>query len=184
MAQPQRGDYYDNYQQHPITYNQSQTRKIRSPSASHLIVLATIVPFGATLLILAGLILSATVIGLAVTTPLFVIFSPVLFSAAIVFGLAIAGFLTSGAFGVTSLSSFAWLASYLRRSRFLERIKVKHYAKPRLEETVGLNEAHITEEEEDRDRLVGRAQQTATKAQSDKGQVEKPKNENITLTTS
>ncbi|KAK7265652.1 hypothetical protein RJT34_33275 [Clitoria ternatea] len=83
----------------------------------HFIVLTTLVPFGATLLLLAALILTATVIGLTLATPLFLIFSPILLPAALVVGLAVAGFLTSGAFGITSLSSFAWLASYLRRSR-------------------------------------------------------------------
>jgi hypothetical protein len=173
-AEPQRDEYYYGYQQQPISYTtQTQTRTRKgikfNPSTSQIIVLATLVPFGATLLILAGLTLTATVIGLAVTTPLFIFFSPVLFAAAVVIGLAIAGFLTSGAFGVTSLSSFAWVASYLRRSRFFDQVKIKqHHAKPgplEVDDTLGLGqEAQITEEVSSR--VEGKAQDTVQEAQS------------------
>lgn len=118
MAEPyQQEDYYYNH-----TGTQSRTGK-PNPTTSQVLALATLVPFGASLLILAGLTLAATVIGLTITAPLFVIFSPILLPAALLIGLAVAGFVTSGAFGVTSLSSFAWLANYLRRTRLLERLK-------------------------------------------------------------
>ncbi|KAE9602645.1 hypothetical protein Lal_00049657 [Lupinus albus] len=104
--------------QQQIYYHQRN----KSPSTSQVLAIATLIPFGASLLILAFLTLTATVIGLAVATPLLVFFSPVLVPAALVIGLAVAGFLTPGAFGVTSLSSFAWMASYLRRSRLPEQL--------------------------------------------------------------
>ncbi|KAL9337952.1 hypothetical protein Peur_069721 [Populus x canadensis] len=74
----------------------------------------TLLPVGDTLLFLAGLILVGTLIGLAVATPLFVIFSPVLVPAALVIGLGVLAFLTSGAFRVTAFSSLSWMASYIR----------------------------------------------------------------------
>ncbi|OIW18330.1 hypothetical protein TanjilG_31470 [Lupinus angustifolius] len=109
MVDPQQQNYYH--------------QRNKGPSTSHVLAIATIVPFGASLLILAFLTLTATVIGLAVAAPLLVFFSPVLVPAALIIGLAVAGFLTSGAFGVTSVSSFAWMASYLRRSRLPEQLQ-------------------------------------------------------------
>lgn len=192
MAERRRENYYryqQQQQQQPLITTtgttQSQTVKVNpSPSTSQVIVIATLVPLGATLLILAGLTLTATVIGLAVTTPLFVICSPVLLAAALVIGLSVAGFLTSGAFGVTSLSSFAWLASYLRRSRLTEQLR-QQYAKPRLEDTVGqdtvVNEAQMTEEARDRE---GKAQEMVQEAQSDARKAGKAQKETRTSITS
>ncbi|KAL6182472.1 hypothetical protein ACLB2K_043891 [Fragaria x ananassa] len=87
------------------------------PSASQIIAVVTLVPLGGTLLLLAGLTLAGTFIGMALSTPLFVIFSPILVPAIVTVGLVVAGILTSGAFAITGLSSFSWLANYLRRSR-------------------------------------------------------------------
>ncbi|XP_050378178.1 LOW QUALITY PROTEIN: oleosin H2-like [Argentina anserina] len=89
----------------------------QGPSASQVIAVVTLVPLGGTLLLLTGLTLMGTFIGMALATPLFVIFSPILVPAIVTVGLAVAGILTSGAFGITGLSSFSWLASYLRRTR-------------------------------------------------------------------
>ncbi|TKY55243.1 Oleosin 5 [Spatholobus suberectus] len=141
-------------------YTQSQTAK-GNPSTSNVLVLAALVPFGASLLVLAGLTLTATVIGLAVVTPLFVIFSPVLLPAALVIGLAIAGFLTSGAFGITSLSSFGWLATYLRRSRSPEQ--------PQREKSPARDIAdHVAQKtEEAGDKGVREAQETGQEAQKE-----------------
>ncbi|MBA0683427.1 hypothetical protein Goari_025087, partial [Gossypium aridum] len=75
------------------------------PSTTQVLTVLTLLPIGGTLLALAGLTLTGTVIGLCVATPLFVIFSPVLLPAAIAVFMAVAGFLSSGAFGLTGLSS-------------------------------------------------------------------------------
>ncbi|XP_023000700.1 oleosin 16.4 kDa-like [Cucurbita maxima] len=88
-----------------------------SLSTSKLFALLTLLPIGAFLLFLAGISFIGTVVGLAITSPLFLIFSPILLPAAFVITVAVAGFLTSGAFGVTALSSVSWMANYLRRSR-------------------------------------------------------------------
>ncbi|KAL5713069.1 Oleosin 18.2 kDa-like [Ranunculus cassubicifolius] len=87
----------------------------RGPSASQVVAVITLFPLGGLLLTLAGLTLAGTVIGLAVTTPIFILFSPVLVPAALTIGLAVTGFLTSGAFGLTGMSSLAWILNYLRQ---------------------------------------------------------------------
>ncbi|XP_052190855.1 oleosin H1-like [Diospyros lotus] len=88
----------------------------RGPSAGELLVVLALLPVGGSLLGLAGITLVGSLIGLAVVTPLFVIFSPVLVPAAIGVFLAVAGVLTSGALGVTGLSSLAWVANCLRQA--------------------------------------------------------------------
>ncbi|XP_017217458.1 oleosin H2 [Daucus carota subsp. sativus] len=75
----------------------------------------TVFPLGGLLLLLSCITLTGTIIALVVATPLFVIFSPVLVPAVVALALAVTGLLTSGAFGVTALSSLAWLVKYLRR---------------------------------------------------------------------
>ncbi|KAK7291610.1 hypothetical protein RIF29_06899 [Crotalaria pallida] len=134
MAETQQHNYYHDHQGKDTN------------STSQILAIATLVPFGASLLILAGFTLTATVLGLAIATPLFIFFSPVLVPAALVIGLAVTGFLTSGAFGVTSLSSFAWMANYLRRSRLPERLPGQlQYARDLAQETLG-NLAQRTKE--------------------------------------
>ncbi|KAG4147959.1 hypothetical protein ERO13_D05G256000v2 [Gossypium hirsutum] len=87
------------------------------PSTSKVLTVATLLPVGGTLLLLAGLSLIGSLIGLAIAAPLFLIFSPVLVPAALLIAGSIAGFLTSGAFGITGLSSLSWIANYIRGSR-------------------------------------------------------------------
>ncbi|KAJ6965705.1 oleosin 18.2 kDa-like [Populus alba x Populus x berolinensis] len=71
---------------------------------------------GVGLLALAGITLVGTVIGLAVTTPLFILFSPVLVPAALVIGLAVTSFLASGAFGLTGSWSLSWVGRYIQEA--------------------------------------------------------------------
>lgn len=65
------------------------------------------------LLVLSALTLAWTVIGLALVTPMVVIFSPVLVPAAIAGLLLAAGFLSSGGFVVAALSVLVWMLQYL-----------------------------------------------------------------------
>lgn len=88
----------------------------RGPSTTQVLAVLTLLPVGGTLLALAGVTLTGTIIGLAVTAPLFVIFSPVLVPAALTIGLAVTAFLTSGAFGLTGLSSLSWLFNFFRQA--------------------------------------------------------------------
>ncbi|ESQ40690.1 hypothetical protein EUTSA_v10015089mg [Eutrema salsugineum] len=61
------------------------------------------------LLLFAGITLGGSAVGLAVSTPLFVIFSPILVPATIATTLLATGFTASGSFGATALSIFMWL---------------------------------------------------------------------------
>ncbi|MED6211966.1 hypothetical protein PIB30_078609 [Stylosanthes scabra] len=144
-------------QQPPQYYHRQHVivSDIKEDSSSQILVLATLLPFGASLLFLAGVTLLATLIGVALATPLFVIFSPVLIPAALVIAFSVAGFLTSGAFGVTSVSSFAWMASYLRRSRLQESLL---HAKDRAQQIMS-NMAQRAKEAGDT--VINKAQDTA-----------------------
>ncbi|KAL6894440.1 hypothetical protein ACP4OV_008538 [Aristida adscensionis] len=87
----------------------------KSPSASQALTVATLFPLGGLLLLLSGLTLAGSVVGLAVATPLFLLFSPVLVPAALLIGMAVTGFLTSGALGLGGLSSLTCLANTARQ---------------------------------------------------------------------
>ncbi|KAL2539570.1 Oleosin 5 [Abeliophyllum distichum] len=95
-------------------HQQQQTEKGR-PSTSQVLAVVILFPVGGILLCLSGLTLAGSLIGLALATPVFVICSPVLVPAVLTIGLAVVGFLTSGAFGITALSSLSWLINYMRR---------------------------------------------------------------------
>ncbi|XP_062168415.1 oleosin Cor a 15 [Alnus glutinosa] len=108
--------------------------KGQGPSASKVIAVVTLLPLGGFLLLLAGLTFAGTLIGLALSTPLFVICSPILVPAAIVIGLAITGFLASGAFGITGISSLSWILKNLRGTKLPEPME---HVKRRAQETAG-----------------------------------------------
>lgn len=103
----------------------------KGPSTGQILAVVTLLPVTGALLGLAGLTLVGSLIGLAVATPLFVIFSPVLVPAAILVAGAVTAFLTSGAFGLTGLSSLSWLLNSFRQATGKEPID---YAKQRVQE--------------------------------------------------
>ncbi|KAF3944298.1 hypothetical protein CMV_029221 [Castanea mollissima] len=86
-----------------------QQRGVQTIKVQVLAVVLALLTVGGTLFALSGLTLLCSVIGLAVSTPLFIIFSPVLVPAAIVIGLAVTGFLCAEALGLTGLSSLSWV---------------------------------------------------------------------------
>ncbi|XP_009609885.1 oleosin H2-like [Nicotiana tabacum] len=108
----------------------------RGPSKSQVLAVVTLFPVGGALLCLAGLTLAGTLIGLAVATPVFLLFSPVLVPAALTIALAVTGFLTSGAFGITALSSLSWIINYMRRITGPAAEQMEH-AKRRVQDTAG-----------------------------------------------
>lgn len=108
----------------------------KGPTASQVIAVITLFPIADILFTLSGLTLTGTLIGLALATPVFLLFSPILVPAVIVIGLAVTGFLTSGAFGLTALSSLAWIAKYLRGVRASMPEHLEH-AKRRVSEGAG-----------------------------------------------
>ncbi|KAG8366896.1 hypothetical protein BUALT_Bualt16G0015600 [Buddleja alternifolia] len=101
------------------------------PSATQLLTIVTLLPVGGTLLGLAGITLIGTLIGLAVATPVFIIFSPILVPAVILLTGAVTAFLTSGAFGLTGLSSLSWVFNSFRRVTGGEPLE---YAKRRVQD--------------------------------------------------
>ena len=74
---------------------------------------ATAVTAGGFLLVLSSLILAGTVISLTITTPLFVIFSPVLVPAVITIALISLGFMAFGGFGLAAIIVIGWIYRYL-----------------------------------------------------------------------
>ncbi|KAH6791042.1 Oleosin family protein [Perilla frutescens var. frutescens] len=103
----------------------------KGPSTGQILAIITLLPIGGTLLCLAGITLAGSLIGLAFATPLFVIFSPVLVPAAFLLALAVTAFLTSGAFGLTGLSSLSWVFNSFRQATGQEPLD---YAKRRMQE--------------------------------------------------
>ncbi|KVI02467.1 oleosin-like [Cynara cardunculus var. scolymus] len=108
---PGRYDRTDDRLVGPYYYKQQQ-----GPSGSKILAIITMLPVGAIFLGLSGLTFVGTLIGLAVATPLFVIFSPVIVPAILTIGLAVTGFLTSGTFGLTGLSSLSYMVNMLRQT--------------------------------------------------------------------
>ncbi|XP_047319268.1 oleosin 18.2 kDa-like [Impatiens glandulifera] len=86
------------------------------PSASKVLAVITLLPIGGSLLGLAGMTLVGTLISLAVVTPIFLICSPVLVPAAFAVALSVFAFLTSGAIGLTGISSLSWALQSVRQA--------------------------------------------------------------------
>lgn len=110
---------YHHHQQHYHPHQSTQ----KHISNSQIITIITLFPLGGLLLLLAAITLTGTIIAVAAVTPLFVIFSPVLIPALLASGLALTGFFTSGAFGVTALSSLLWIFNYFRQGRTKQRVQ-------------------------------------------------------------
>ncbi|XP_059274623.1 oleosin H1-like [Lycium ferocissimum] len=126
----------------------------RGPSTGQILAIVALVPVGGTLLGLAGLTLLGTIIGLCVATPVFLLFSPVLVPAAITVALAVTGFLTSGAFGLTGLSSLSWIVNYFKQGR--STMEQLDYTKRRIQERVADATATVGQKTKD----VGQAIQS------------------------
>ncbi|XP_009404312.2 oleosin 16 kDa-like [Musa acuminata AAA Group] len=92
---------------------QMQMQQQQQPMSHTVVKAATAAMAGGSMLVLSGLTLAVTVIGLTVATPLLVIFSPVLVPAAMAVFLVATGFLTSGGFGLAALSVLSWMYKYL-----------------------------------------------------------------------
>ncbi|KAG6683737.1 hypothetical protein I3842_12G028900 [Carya illinoinensis] len=133
-----------------------QKGQAQGPPTSKVLAVVTLVPVAGFLLLMSSLTLAATLMGLAVSTPLFVMCSPILVPAAAVIGLVITGFLASGAFGITGISSLSWIANYLRRARLPEQLE---HTKRRAQETAGQMGQTVP----------GKAQETAGRAQEAAG---------------
>jgi hypothetical protein len=139
----------------------------QGPSASKIIAVVTLLPLGGFLLLLAGLTFAGTLIGLALSTPLFVLCSPVLVPAAIAIGMAVTGFLTSGAFGITGISSLSWILKYLRGTSLTEQTDL---AKRRAHETAG----HLGQKARDAGHTItGKVQEAGKTLEGGRGEEKK-----------
>ncbi|XP_039064873.1 oleosin 18.2 kDa-like [Hibiscus syriacus] len=105
------------------------------PSATQILAVLTLLPVGGSLLALSGLTLAGTVIGLLVATPVFLLFSPILVPAVIAISMAVTGFLSSGAFGLTGLSSLNYVLNRLRYATGTEQMDLEE-ARKRMQERV------------------------------------------------
>lgn len=96
--------------EHPKTHKPPETALNTQPTLKFV----TAATLGATLLVLSGVALTATVVLLVVATPLLISCGPVLALAlaAIVMLLVAAGFVSAGGFVVATLSVLAWIYSY------------------------------------------------------------------------
>lgn len=119
----------------------------KGPSKSQVLAVVAVFPVGGLLLILSGVTLTASVIGLAFATPLFLLFSPVLVPAAIAIGVAVTGFLASGAFGLTGLSSLSCFMEDVRRlvSKASEQLEQKRQRMPEAAGLVGQRTKEATQ---------------------------------------
>ncbi|KAK1374871.1 Oleosin [Heracleum sosnowskyi] len=82
------------------------------PLSTQVVKATTAATIGGSLMLLSGLTLVATVIGLVIATPVMVIFSPVLVPAAITLLLLLGGFLTAGGLGATAAFVLFWMYKY------------------------------------------------------------------------
>ncbi|KAK7381418.1 hypothetical protein VNO78_34091 [Psophocarpus tetragonolobus] len=72
------------------------------------------------------LVLLASLVGLAVTTPLFLLFSPVLVPAAVFIAIAVAAVLGAAACGLIAILSFHWVVNCYRRQMPLGATMTEH----------------------------------------------------------
>ncbi|KAA0055081.1 hypothetical protein IC582_022138 [Cucumis melo] len=121
-------------------YSKSQHFSSDQLPRSHKVVkAATAVTTGTSFLFLSGLLMTGTVIGLAVVTPLLVIFSPVLVPAVITASLLFLGFLASGGFGAAAVVVSMWIFRYMgnngrnRRGYLPEKSRFKFAGKGRVD---------------------------------------------------
>ncbi|KAI7741133.1 hypothetical protein M8C21_021148 [Ambrosia artemisiifolia] len=104
------------YDRHFTTTQPHYGQQSHSQSTSKTLAIIALLPVGGVLLGLASITFIGTLIGLALATPLFIIFSPVIVPAILTIGLAVTGFLASGTFGLTGLSSLSYLLNMVRQA--------------------------------------------------------------------
>ncbi|XP_027121374.1 oleosin G-like [Coffea arabica] len=85
-----------------------------APNSTQLIGFLTLVISGGILLLLTGLTLTATVLGLIFFAPLIIISSPIWVPAGSILFVIIAGLLSFFGFGVAAMAAFSWLYRYFR----------------------------------------------------------------------
>ncbi|CAA2980543.1 oleosin 1 [Olea europaea subsp. europaea] len=88
--------------------------QLHSPNSTQLVGFMTLVISGSILLLLTGLTLTITVLGLIFFTPLILISSPIWVPVGTIIFLVIAGFLSFSGFGIGAVAVISWLYRYFR----------------------------------------------------------------------
>lgn len=122
----------------PTSATSSMLQKLRehAPNSTQIAGLATLVISGGILLLLAGLTLTAAVLGLIFFAPLILISSPIWFPIGVLIFVGVAGFLSFFGFGVAVVAAVSWLYRYFKgfhppgSNRF-------DYARTRIADTAG-----------------------------------------------
>ncbi|XP_021890285.1 oleosin 16 kDa [Carica papaya] len=104
----------------------------KSP-AGETVRFLTAAGIGTTLLVLSGITLTATVIGLILATPVLVLFSPILVPAAAAVVLMGTGLLFSGGCGAAAIATLTWIYRYVTGKHPAGAEKVD-YARKRIAE--------------------------------------------------
>ncbi|KAL0426341.1 UNVERIFIED_CONTAM: Oleosin [Sesamum latifolium] len=122
----------------PATTTGSFLQKLRehAPNSTQLVGLATLVISGGILLLLTGLTLTATVLGLIFFAPLILISSPIWVPVGTLIFITIAGSLSFLGFGVAVVASVSWLYRYFRGFHPPGADRVD-YARTRIADTAG-----------------------------------------------
>ncbi|ERN04364.1 hypothetical protein AMTRI_Chr13g84790 [Amborella trichopoda] len=105
-----------------------------APNSTQVIGLLTLVISGAILLLLTGLTLAATTVGLIVITPLVLLSSPVWIPVLAFLGVAASGFVAVTGFGLAVLGGLTWMYRYIKGRHPVGSDRVD-YARMRLTDT-------------------------------------------------
>ncbi|CAA0829786.1 Oleosin family protein [Striga hermonthica] len=116
----------------------SVLQKLRdhAPKSAQLAGLATLVVSGGILLLLAGLTLTAGVLGLVFFAPLILLTSPVWLPAGILVFVTVSGLLSFFGLGVAAVAAVSWLYRYFRGFHPPGSDRVD-YARTRIADTAG-----------------------------------------------
>ncbi|XP_061363471.1 oleosin-like [Gastrolobium bilobum] len=114
------------------TTSASLHRKLQEQvsNSTQLFGLLTLLVTGAILLLLTGITVAATILGLIFFTPLIIVTSPIWVPAFAIFFLFTAGFLSMCGFGVVVVAVFSWMYRYFRGLRLAGSDRV-YYARNR-----------------------------------------------------
>ncbi|KAK2663574.1 hypothetical protein Ddye_002148 [Dipteronia dyeriana] len=91
-------------------------RKLQThtPNSAQVVGFMTLFISGSILLLLTGLTITATVLGLIFFTPLLIVSSPIWVPLGTVLFLTVAGFLSFCGFGVATVAGLSWMYRYFR----------------------------------------------------------------------
>ncbi|XP_077252697.1 oleosin G-like [Tasmannia lanceolata] len=85
-----------------------------APNSTQVIGFLTLIISGGILLLLAGLTLTVTVLGLIILTPLILLSSPIWVPAGTILVMALAGFLTMCVIGLAGMAGVSWMYKYVK----------------------------------------------------------------------